>query len=96
VSRWLLVLAVVVAGCGGGGEGFTREDVEASMSDAMREQLPAGTTMEDLECVEDEDRKYRCLTTAERDGQRYRVTVEVTCDESDRCIVEPGSYVRVP
>jgi hypothetical protein len=97
----LVILGVVVllAACGGAESTITREDVETTISDGIRDQLPAGTTIDQLECVEDGDElHWRCITTAlQGDDQRFRLTVAVVCDEETRqCLSEPASFSRVP
>lgn len=79
-------------------ETFTRASVEETMTGAIRDQLPAETTMDQLECVEDGDElHWRCLTTALQGGQRYRLSVAITCDrETGRCLSEPATLAPLP
>lgn len=101
VTTRLGVLAVcALAGCGGSSEQtFTRESVQETMSQAIRDQLPANTTMDPLECVEDGDtRHWKCISYAlQGNEQRFTLTVAITCDaETGQCISEPVSFALRP
>lgn len=94
-----LLATVSLTGCGGDDEElFTRENVQATMTEGIREQLPEGATIDQLECVQDGDQlHWRCLTYALRGDQRYQVTVQVTCDErSEQCLTEPARISPLP
>ena len=86
-----MCLVVALAGCGGGDEGFTREYIETTTSDAIRDNVARqGGTMDQFTCVEDGDNEHWiCIADVRLDDQLYKLTTQVTCDpESRDCISE--------
>lgn len=89
----VVLSALAVAGCGGGSksDAFTETTVADTMTEAIRDTLPEGTTMDPLECVEDGDAlHYRCLSTTRSGDRTQPLVVSVTCSmETMRCISAP-------
>lgn len=94
---WVALLAALIAlsGCGGDNGSFERETIEATMTEGVRGELPAGVTMDPLKCVQDgDDEHWRCNATALQGEQRYSLTLAVTCDpDTGRCLSEPFALI---
>lgn len=103
VARCLLVVALitaVLAGCSSSDSAdVTRESVELAMTAALRADLPEGTSLARLECIEDGDRyHWRCITLkTDATDVRLRISLSVTCDrETGRCLAEPQAAAVLP
>lgn len=84
-------LVFVLAGCGGSGDSFSRDYIETTVSDAIRDNVVReGGTMDQFSCVEDGDNEHWvCIADVRLDDQLYKLTTQVTCDpESRDCISE--------
>lgn len=93
-----LVALVALSGCGDSDPSFTRENVQAKMTDGIRQGLPADTTMDPLECVMDgDDLHWRCLADGLQGEEHFRLIVQITCDaQTDSCISETSSLIQLP
>ena len=79
LSTAAAVLAAVLAGCGGGGNGVSQSNLEQGLKSSLAKTF--GQTPKSVDCAGDLKAKTgaseRCVLTAE-DGTKYGLTVTVT------------------
>src|SRR3972149_3114323 len=101
-STWLVFCLVQLGLVGYGGDSqptFTRESVQDSMTQMVREQIAGqGATMDPLRCVQDGDEfPWRCIPTLLDAQQRSRVTLTIPCDgETAECLSGPATLLPLP
>lgn len=90
--KWFALIsftALALVGCGEDA-GLTSDVVAGKITTSIRNDLPAGATMEPLECVQDGDSEhYRCVANTVNQGEEGQLVVSVTCDaKQDSCLYE--------
>lgn len=85
--------AVITAGCGGDSQpAVTADQVSQSMTASIRSRLPAGATMDPLDCVRDgDDEHWSCIAVMRTGaGVVERMSVAIVCDTSTgKCVSRP-------
>ena len=79
--------ALAAAGCGGS-EGMSRDQVQQSAWQFVKDKVPVDTSVDDVGCVSDGGGKWSCLTYARPvGGAAVPVSIQVTCDDVN-CLYE--------